>query len=63
MMEVHVSNEAGVFNARKGVWNGVKSVFTHKNPKNGKMWGEDLPIPFCKELGKWVNEDEVRFVD
>lgn len=39
MMEVHVSNEAGVFNARKGVWHGVKSVFTNKNPKNGKVWG------------------------
>lgn len=36
-IEVHVPNEAGVLGARRGVWRGKESVFTHRNPKNGKM--------------------------
>lgn len=59
-MVVHVANESGVFGARIGVWNGQRSVFTHKNLKNGKIWGEDLRIG--NNVGMWVNADEVKFI-
>lgn len=56
----HVSNQSGVFGARIGVWKGQKSVFTHRNPKNGKIWGEDLRNG--NDVGMWVNPEEVRFI-
>lgn len=64
-IEVHVPNEAGVLGARRGVWNGCMSVFTHRNPKNGKIWGENIPVPHYRartEYGKWVSYEEVKFV-
>lgn len=62
---VHVPNDAGVFNARRGIWKGVNSVFTHRNPKTGKLWGEDIPVfsRIYAERGMWVPADEVKFVD
>lgn len=62
-IEVHVPNEAGVLRARRGVWRGKESVFTHRNPKNGKIWGEDLPDHSNSSiLGKWVNPEGVTFI-
>lgn len=64
MFKRGAKNDAGVFNARIGVWNGKKSVFTHRNPKNGKVYGEDLPEPGNSyQLGRWVPAEEVVFID
>lgn len=60
MAEVHVPNEAGVFGARYGVWKGYLSVFTHINPKNGKLWGEDILVG--GRFGAWVPKEEVKFI-
>lgn len=63
VVDVHVPNESGVFGARIGVWKGLRSVFTHKNPKNGKIWGEDLHIESMgRDVGMWVNPEEVTFI-
>lgn len=59
------NNDAGIKNARHGIWNGQKSVFTHRNPETGAVFGEDLAIRIGKKLeyGRWVPADEVEFVD
>lgn len=62
-IEVHVPNDAGVFGARRGIWRGKESVFTHRNPKNGKIWGENLPDHWGSLiLGTWVDPKEVKFI-
>lgn len=33
-------NESGVIGARIGKVNGVKYVFTHRNPANGNVWAD-----------------------
>lgn len=57
-------NDAGVVNARMGRYNGGTYLFTHRDPSNGKLWGEDIPVWSGKtlELGAWVNSDQVEFV-
>ena len=59
-------NDAGVVNARMGHYCGDTYLFTHRNPSNGKVWGENIPVLDFKgrpvELGKWVPSDQVTFV-
>lgn len=58
-------NDAGVFGARRGNWRGTMSVFTHRNPKNGTVWGEDIPVMRGGRIvgyGAWVPYDEVKFI-
>lgn len=56
-----VSNEAGVKNAKKGIFRNVVSVFTHRNPKNELVWGEDIPVVIdrAKTYGRWVRPENV----
>lgn len=37
MLKNREPNESGVLGARTGIWRGQRSVFTHRNPKNGKI--------------------------
>lgn len=60
MKETSTKNESGILNARYGRWKGIRSLFTHRNPKNGKVWGEDLPVDSVN-VGKWVPYDEVEW--
>lgn len=60
-----VRNEAGVVNARIGIYNGEKSVFTHRNPVTGMVFGEDLKVHYPNghyELGRWVPSDSVEWM-
>ena len=61
-----VRNDAGVYNARKGHYDGGEYIFTHRNPSNGHLWGEDIPNSSDdsnnKSLGKWVPAEEVTLV-
>lgn len=60
-----VSNEAGIVNARVGIYNGEKSVFTHRNPDTGMIWGEDLKVRYSNghyDLGRWVPSDSVEWL-
>ena len=56
-------NEAGVLTARRGVWRGKEYIFTHRNPANSKIWGEDILNGKGTALGAWVPSEQVRFVD
>ena len=59
-----VQNDAGVKNARMGHYDGGTYLFTHRNPSNGKIWGEDIPVKEgSSELGKWVPSDRVEFLN
>lgn len=56
-----IKNNSGVFNARKGIYNGRQCVFTHRNPSNGYLWSDDIPVGY--EWGMWVRPEEVQFID
>lgn len=58
---VAIKNESGVFNARYGMWKGKKYLFTHRNPGNAMLYGEDIPVKENSNTvyGKWVPSDEV----
>ena len=57
----NVKNESGILNARKGRYKGKEYVFTHRDPKNGKAYGEDIPVGLT--YGKWVPSEQVEFID
>lgn len=60
---ITIPNTYGLINARYGYYNGGKYLFTHRNPKTGELWGEDIPVgknPI--EYGKWVSGDSVRLI-
>ena len=60
-MMTKVENEAGVYFARKGHYNGGNYTVTHRDPKTGDLWGEDIPVgknPI--EYGAWVPGESVR---
>ena len=55
-------NDDRMLGARYGWYQGKKYLFTHRNPKNGDLYGEDIPIvPGSLILGKWVSSDSVIF--
>lgn len=53
---------------RKGIYNGRKFTFTHRNPKNGDVWSDEIPVVYhtkngvVVEYGKWVSTDKVRWL-
>ena len=56
-----VDNGSGVFFARRGQYNGGTYTFTHRDPKTGELWSDDIPVgknPI--EYGKWVPGESVR---
>lgn len=60
-----VANDSGMKNAKVGMYNGKPYTFTHRNPKTGELYGEDIPVS-SKEYGvygKWVPAEKVTFVD
>lgn len=55
-------NDDRMLGARYGRYRGKEYLFTHRNPKNGDLYGEDIPIvPGGLILGKWVSSDSVTF--
>ena len=61
---IKVENDAGVFYAREGYYNGQKVIVTHRDQANGMVWLENYaerhkgsPV----EYGKWVNGDSVTY--
>lgn len=55
-------NDGRMLRARYGRYQGKEYLFTHRNPKNGDLYGEDIPIvPGSLTQGKWVSSDSVAF--
>lgn len=65
MRNMRIKNDAGVFGARYGIYNGVKRLFTHRSKKTGKFWGENIPVKKMGfvELGKWVPGDKIKWLN
>ena len=53
---------------RYGNYGGKKCFFTLRNPKNGEVWSDDIPIVYHTangvkiEYGKWVASDKVQWL-
>ena len=53
---------------RYGNYGGKKCFFTHRNPKNGDVWSDDIAITYHTffgirvEYGKWVSSDKVKWL-
>ena len=51
-----------------GIYDGKKCFFTHRNPRNGEVWSDDIAIVFHTsrgtkvEYGKWVASDKVKWL-
>lgn len=55
-------NDDRMLGARYGRYLGNVYLFTHRNPKNGDLYGEDIPDPMSRNMnGKWVPSDSVTF--
>ena len=61
---VGIKNESGIINARYGYWNGLKCLFTHRDPKNAMLYGEDILTKENGKImyGKWIPSDEVTLI-
>ena len=59
--EMETKNDSRMLNARYGMYAGQMCLFTHHNPKNGKVYGEDI-YTGKRTLGAWVPYESVRFV-
>lgn len=53
---------------RWGKFGGRSYFFTHRNPKNGDVWSDDIPITkmvkgkhVIVEYGMWVPTDKVKW--
>lgn len=61
-----VSNDAGIMSkfTRIGYYDGAKYVFTHRDPKSGNVWSDDIPVRILNTLtfGKWVPNDQVHWL-
>lgn len=44
-----IPNSSGIINAKIGFYNGRKCVFTHRNPKNGMVYSDDIKKMLCKD--------------
>ena len=51
-------NDGGVYEAKKGTYAGHKFIFTHRDPKTGLIFAEDLKQG--ELFGKWLNPDKVK---
>lgn len=58
----NIRNSHGVINARKGIYDGKEYVFTHRNPSNGYLWCDDIPVKGTNMYGRWVSPDSVQFI-
>ena len=54
---------------RYGNYGGKKCFFTHRNPKNGEVWSDDIIASVIHtangvkvEYGKWVASDKVQWL-
>lgn len=55
-------NDDRMLGARYGRYQGKDYLFTHRNPKNGDLYGEDIPVDMSRNIyGKWVHSDSVVF--
>ena len=51
-----------------GIYDGKKFFFTHRNPRNGEVWSDDIAIVFHTsrgtkvEYGMWVASDKVKWL-
>ena len=55
-------NSDRMLGARYGRYQGKDYLFTHRNPKNGDLYGEDIPVDTGRNIyGKWVHSDSVVF--
>lgn len=61
-MKSRLQNDAGVFGAKFGHYNGRMYTFTHRNPATGELWGEDITAG-KKTLGKWVPAEKVKLCE
>ena len=48
---------------RWGKYGGRSYFFTHRNPKNGDVWADLIPVKVGKtiEYGRWVPTDKVQW--
>ena len=62
-MKNGAANDAGVYYAQSGKYKGVESVFTHRDPDTGLIFGEDIPVKNGGhiEYGKWVEYGSIEF--
>lgn len=60
-----VPNDAGVFFAKKGFYEGKSVTVTHRDPASDQVYLEDYPVQDGKNVlyGLWVNKSSVNFVD
>ncbi len=58
---VKVANENNVYFAKKGMYDGEIYTFTHRDPKSGELWSDDIHVKKTGEFGKWVSADSVSF--
>ena len=58
-----IKNEHGIFNAKKGMYNGKEYTFTHRNPANGQLWADDYKYISNGNTcyGVWLPADQVTF--
>lgn len=55
-------NDDRMLGARYGQYRGHDYLFTHRDPKNGDLYGEDIPVDMSRNIyGKWVPSDSVVF--
>ncbi len=54
---------------RYGYYDGKTYYFTHRNPKNGNVWSDEIPVREFNERGKvvirygtWVESDKVKWI-
>lgn len=47
---------------RKGRFNGKEYLFTHRNPKTGEVWSDEIKAG-KDEYGKWVASEKVVWAD
>lgn len=46
----------------KGIYHGDLYNFTHRNPKNGYLWADDLYDHAQRMFGKWVPAEKVKLL-
>lgn len=55
---MRVQNDAGLLFTRKGIFEGKVYTFTHRDPKTGDVWCEDILWGF----GCWVPNERVKWL-
>ena len=64
---IETRSASGMYNTRIGIYGSTKSLFTHYNPENGDVWGEDIPDGKDENgyqmYGRWVPGDKVKWID